>query len=151
MCPWAGRALPLLCPSSTTSQPRLVHMVVGGKSTENKSSWAWWYMLTILALERLRQEDHEFEASLGYSSEFEARLGYIIGVCLKKRVPVNMQRLGRPWTQKCCFCGILLWQDTGQPRFKAWRICLDGSTTKNCGHFCCLSTTVTDSLDVKNF
>jgi hypothetical protein len=60
-------------------------MVVGGKSTENKSSWAWWYMLTILALERLRQEDHEFEASLGYSSEFEARLGYIIGVCLKKK------------------------------------------------------------------
>jgi hypothetical protein len=30
-------------------------------------SWAWWWCTTIiLALERLRQEDGKFEASLGY-------------------------------------------------------------------------------------
>jgi hypothetical protein len=26
----------------------------------------WWYMYIILALRKLRQEDHKFEASLGY-------------------------------------------------------------------------------------
>jgi hypothetical protein len=30
---------------------------------------AWWFMSIILALERWRQEDHEFKASLGYHSE----------------------------------------------------------------------------------
>jgi hypothetical protein len=29
-------------------------------------SWVWWYIPRISALERLRQEDHKFEASLGY-------------------------------------------------------------------------------------
>jgi hypothetical protein len=29
-------------------------------------SWAWWFMPVILALERLRQENHEFESILGY-------------------------------------------------------------------------------------
>jgi hypothetical protein len=29
-------------------------------------SWTWWYTSIILALRRLRQEDIEFEASLGY-------------------------------------------------------------------------------------
>jgi hypothetical protein len=28
--------------------------------------WAWWYMSVIPALRRLGQQDHEFEASLGY-------------------------------------------------------------------------------------
>jgi hypothetical protein len=28
------------------------------------SSWGWWNMLEILTLQRLRQEDHEFEATL---------------------------------------------------------------------------------------
>jgi hypothetical protein len=30
------------------------------------SSQAWWYTPVIPALRKLRQEDHEFEASLGY-------------------------------------------------------------------------------------
>jgi hypothetical protein len=29
------------------------------------TSWAWWCMPIILALKKLRQEDHEFKASLG--------------------------------------------------------------------------------------
>jgi hypothetical protein len=29
-------------------------------------SWTWWCMPIIPVLRRLRQEDHEFEASLGY-------------------------------------------------------------------------------------
>jgi hypothetical protein len=33
-------------------------------------SWTWWNMPVILALRRLRQEDHEFKCSLGYR-EFE--------------------------------------------------------------------------------
>jgi hypothetical protein len=28
-------------------------------------SWAWWFMPIIPAVGRLRQEDHEFQASLG--------------------------------------------------------------------------------------
>jgi hypothetical protein len=32
-----------------------------------KESWAWWFMPVISALRRLRQEDHEFKASLGYT------------------------------------------------------------------------------------
>jgi hypothetical protein len=30
-------------------------------------SWAWWCTPVIPALRRLRQEDHEFEASLDYT------------------------------------------------------------------------------------
>jgi hypothetical protein len=35
---------------------------------------------------RLRQEDHEFEASLGYLSEFKANQDYIAIPCQKKLV-----------------------------------------------------------------
>jgi hypothetical protein len=38
-------------------------------------SWAWWHMPTILALEKLRQEDGEFKANLGC---------VILKPCLKK-------------------------------------------------------------------
>jgi hypothetical protein len=31
-----------------------------------RMSWVWWYMPVILALGRLRWEDHEFKASLCY-------------------------------------------------------------------------------------
>jgi hypothetical protein len=33
------------------------------------TSWAWWYILLILLLGRLRQEDSKFMASLGLHSE----------------------------------------------------------------------------------
>jgi hypothetical protein len=33
----------------------------------NIMSWVWWFTPVILALGRLRQETHEFEASLGYT------------------------------------------------------------------------------------
>jgi hypothetical protein len=29
-------------------------------------NWAWWYIPVISAFRRLRQEDHEFKANLGY-------------------------------------------------------------------------------------
>jgi hypothetical protein len=29
-------------------------------------SWVWWFTPVLLALGRLKQEDHEFNASLGY-------------------------------------------------------------------------------------
>lgn len=31
-----------------------------------KSCWVWWHTPVIPALEKLRQEDHKLEASLGY-------------------------------------------------------------------------------------
>jgi hypothetical protein len=34
---------------------------------KKRGSWAWWYMSVIPAFRRLRQEDCEFKASLGYT------------------------------------------------------------------------------------
>jgi hypothetical protein len=42
-------------------------LVVENKSKTLRSSWKWWYTPVIPALGRLRQEDLEFEASLGYT------------------------------------------------------------------------------------
>jgi hypothetical protein len=38
-------------------------------------SWVWWHMSVISALGRLQQEDHQVEASLGYT----------VRHCLKKK------------------------------------------------------------------
>jgi hypothetical protein len=38
----------------------------------------------ITALGKLRQEDHEFKVSLGYNSEFQASLDYIVRSCVQK-------------------------------------------------------------------
>jgi hypothetical protein len=38
--------------------------------------WAWWFTPVISAFRRLRQENHKFEASLGYISEFETSPGW---------------------------------------------------------------------------
>jgi hypothetical protein len=32
-------------------------------------SWAWWHISVILALERLRQENSEFQTRLGYTAK----------------------------------------------------------------------------------
>jgi hypothetical protein len=34
----------------------------------SKGSWAWWCVPAIPALQRLRQEDHKFQASLNYTA-----------------------------------------------------------------------------------
>jgi hypothetical protein len=34
--------------------------------TVEELSWVWWFTPVLLALGRLKQEDHEFNASLGY-------------------------------------------------------------------------------------
>jgi hypothetical protein len=43
--------------------------------------WAWWHMLAIPVFGRLRQDDQEFQASLGY----------LIRTCLKKRRKKSME------------------------------------------------------------
>jgi hypothetical protein len=42
---------------------------------------AWWLIPIILALQRLRQEDQEFKASLGYT--VPPQLGYMVRPCLE--------------------------------------------------------------------
>jgi hypothetical protein len=39
---------------------------------------SWWHTPIISALERWRQEDHEFEIRLALHSEFQANMGYIV-------------------------------------------------------------------------
>jgi hypothetical protein len=50
-------------------------------------SQAWWFIPVISALRRLRQEDHEFETSLGYT----------VKPCLKKKK--NMQNYDLRFSQ----------------------------------------------------
>jgi hypothetical protein len=44
-----------------------------------------WYTPLIPALKRLKQEDHEFEASLGYKARFEDCLGYSDSILKNKQ------------------------------------------------------------------
>jgi hypothetical protein len=58
-------------------------------------NWAWWYILVISALGRLRQGDLEFKASMDYLER----------PCLKKRgwgyilVVEHLPGITRPWVQ----------------------------------------------------
>jgi hypothetical protein len=45
----------------------------------------WWHTPVNLVLRRLRQEELEFEANLGYIDEFQDNLGFIEKLCPKKR------------------------------------------------------------------
>jgi hypothetical protein len=36
------------------------------KNQEYRDSWVWWHTYVILVLERLKQEDGEVKANLGY-------------------------------------------------------------------------------------
>jgi hypothetical protein len=47
-------------------------------------NWMWWYMSIVPTFGKLRQEGHEFEASLSYI-EFQASLGCIVRPCLKNK------------------------------------------------------------------
>jgi predicted glycosyl hydrolase (DUF1957 family) len=49
-----------------------------GEASKIHSFWEWWYIPIIPAFRRLRQEDWEFEASLG------------LGPCLKKIHSFNL-------------------------------------------------------------
>jgi hypothetical protein len=40
---------------------------VEASSLRENAYWAWWYMFVIPALRKLRQDNHEFKASLGYT------------------------------------------------------------------------------------
>jgi hypothetical protein len=59
----------LLLGSSKASAPSTpcspVVSAWGMKIKNHWQSWAWWFMPIIPAVGRLRQEDHEFQASLG--------------------------------------------------------------------------------------
>lgn len=61
----------------------------GGKELEKvyaqirRLTQSWWHILMIPAFKKLRQQSHEFEASLGYT-EFKSNLRYAVRTCLKK-------------------------------------------------------------------
>jgi hypothetical protein len=46
--------------------PAIKEVFANKNVQRHKISQVWWYMSTILTIKRLRQEDHEFKATLGY-------------------------------------------------------------------------------------
>jgi hypothetical protein len=68
-------------------------MPISRGQKRTKSGQSWWYTLRILALKRLKQEDVELEASLGYIGK----------PCLKRQTREREQSLTSPEQE-----GILL-------------------------------------------
>lgn len=66
----------------------------------NQQSQPWLCMLEISALKRPRQEDHGIQGSLGFKSDIQACLDYIVSPCLKSRPPPKIVTVFLP----CFLC-----------------------------------------------
>jgi hypothetical protein len=54
-----------------------------------EKTWTWFCSPVSPVFQRLRQEDHKFEASLGYYSEFTGSLSNPVRTCLKTKPKTN--------------------------------------------------------------